>query len=128
MADYPPAVRRLIAVLKELPSIGPRSAERMAMHLLQAEPALPKAMAEALTDVRENIRPCKVCGFFAEGELCEICQDPQRKQSVICIVEHAADVIAIEKSNAFPGLYHVLGGTLSPLDDIGPEDLNIESL
>lgn len=128
MVDYPPAVRRLIAVLKELPSIGPRSAERLAVHLLQADPALSKTIGEALEDVRTNIKRCPQCGFFSEGELCEICLDPRRTASLICVVEDATDVIAVEKSQAFHGHYHVLGGTLSPLDEIGPDDLEIDSL
>ena len=128
MIDYPPAVRRLIAVLKELPSIGPRSAERLAVHILQADPALSKAMGEALDDVRENLQACVHCGFFAEESTCEICRDPRRSTSSICVVEDATDIIAVEKSQAFHGMYHVLGGTLSPLDEIGPDDLNIDSL
>lgn len=128
MIDYPPAVRRLMAVLKELPSIGPRSAERLAVHILQADSALSKAMGEALDDVANNIQSCRQCGFFAEAETCEICRDPRRSHTAICVVENATDVIAVEKSQAFHGMYHVLGGTLSPLDEIGPDDLNIESL
>ncbi|MEM6600556.1 MAG: recombination mediator RecR [Verrucomicrobiota bacterium] len=129
MIDYPPAVRRLITVLKELPTIGPRSAERLAVHILQADPALSRAMGEALGDVRENIYSCSKCGFFSEeADNCEICRDPRRSTSSICVVEDATDIIAVEKSQAFHGQYHVLGGTLSPLDEIGPDDLNIESL
>jgi len=129
MIDYPPAVRRLMAVLKELPTIGPRSAERLAVHLLQADPALSKAMGEALTDVRENIYSCSQCGFFSEqADTCEICSDSRRSKSSICVVEDATDIIAVEKSQAFHGQYHVLGGTLSPLDEIGPEELKIDSL
>ncbi len=128
MIDYPPAVRRLIAVLKELPTIGPRSAERLAVHILQADPALSKAMGEALLEVREKIQSCTCCGFFAEQETCDICRDPRRSDTSICVVEDATDIIAVEKSQAFHGRYHVLGGTLSPLDEIGPEDLHIEAL
>jgi recombination protein RecR len=128
MVDYPPAVRRLIAVFKELPSIGPRSAERLAVHVLQADPALSKAMGESLQHVREQIQACRDCGFFAEGEKCEICQDSRRNTSIICVVEDASDIMSVEKSQAFNGLYHVLGGTLSPLDEIGPDDLNIKAL
>lgn len=128
MADYPPSVRRLIAVLRELPSIGPRSAERLAVHLIQGDGSLPKALRQSLEEIGEKIQQCRTCGFFAEGEICEICRDPKRDRSTLCVVEDAADVIAVEKSEAFKGVYHVLGGTLSPLDEIGPDDLSIDAL
>lgn len=128
MADYPPSARRLISVLRELPSVGPRSAERLALHLLQRDEALNKALENALAEVRQKISHCPICGFFSEGASCEICRDPKRDQSTICVVEDAADVIAVEKSEAYQGVYHVLGGTLSPLDEIGPEDLAIAPL
>jgi recombination protein RecR len=128
MADYPPSVRRLISVLRELPSVGPRSAERLAVHLLQGDGTLPQALGQALEEIREKIKRCEVCGFFAEGDTCEVCRDPKRERCTICVVEDAADVIAVEKSEAYRGVYHVLGGTLSPLDEVGPDDLAIESL
>lgn len=128
MADYPPSVRRLISVLRELPSVGPRSAERLAVHLLQGDGTLPRALSNALQEVQEKIGRCQVCGFFSEGDLCEVCRDPKRDDSIICVVEDAADVMAVEKSEAYRGVYHVLGGTLSPLDEVGPDDLAIEPL
>jgi len=128
MAEFPPAVRRLVAVLKELPAVGTRSAERMVVYLLQNRPELAGDLAHALTDLRAQIRPCQLCGFFAEENLCEICRDPKRDQNTLCVVESAADVVAVEKSGAYGGRYHVLGGTLSPLDGVGPEDLELPKL
>jgi recombination protein RecR len=128
MLDYPPAVRKLIAALRQLPTVGSRSAERLALHLLQQEVDLSLSIADSIREARTRVKTCSVCGFFCESDLCEICADPKRDQTVICVVERPADVLSLEKSGTFRGLYHVLGGTLSPLDGIGPEQLRIASL
>jgi recombination protein RecR len=127
-ADFPEPVKALIDELKRLPSIGPRSAERMAVWLLQAKKAEPKSLAAALLRAEAEIIACPVCGFFATRNGCEICDDPRRDAAVLCVVEQATDVIPLERSGAFKGLYHCLGGKLSPLDRVSPEDLHIPSL
>ncbi|MDR0533323.1 MAG: recombination mediator RecR [Verrucomicrobiales bacterium] len=126
--DYPPSVQRLIAALRQLPSVGPRSAERLALHILKSDKTLADNLAISVNEAREKVRPCSRCGFYAESDVCEICSDANREPGVICIVEQPTDVITFEKSGAFKGSYHVLGGSLSPLDDIGPEELNIPKL
>ncbi|PTY06004.1 recombination protein RecR [Verrucomicrobia bacterium LW23] len=128
MAEYPPAFQELIRAFRRLPAVGPRSAERLALHLLSAEPAQSQRLAEAISRAREVIHPCPRCGFFAEGELCAICADSSRDTKVWCVVAQSSDVISMEKAGGFSGLYHVLGGRLSPLEKIGPEQLAIASL
>jgi recombination protein RecR len=128
MADYPPAALRLVAALRKLPGIGPRSAERLALHLLSAPPGAAKELAHALQEARNQIHSCPECGFFSEDGLCEICRDKNRDSSLLCVVEHAPDVLNFERSAAFKGKYHVLGGLLSPLDGIGPDELKIPTL
>ena len=128
MADYPPAALRLVAALRKLPGIGPRSAERLALHLLSAPPGAAKELAHTLQEARNQIHPCPECGFFSEDGLCEICRDKNRDSSLLCVVEHAPDVLNFERSAAFKGKYHVLGGLLSPLDGIGPDELKIPTL
>ena len=130
MTDYPPAFTELVEALRQLPSVGPRSAERHALFLLQAPPAVSERLASALRAARTEIHSCRHCGFYAQGvdALCSICSNPQRDATLWCVVEQASDVIKLEKSNFFRGLYHVLGGRLSPLDHIGPEDLSIAKM
>jgi len=130
MIDYPPAFNELVEALRQLPSVGPRSAERHALFLLQAGPAVSERLAAALTKARAEIHPCRHCGFYAQGpeSLCAICSNPQRDTTLWCVVEQPGDVIKLEKSNFFRGLYHVLGGRLSPLDRVGPEDLSIAKM
>ena len=130
MTDYPPAFTELIEALRQLPSVGARSAERHALFLLQADAAVSERLATALTKARAEIGPCRRCGFYAQGadSLCSICANPQRDATLWCVVEQASDVIKLEKSNFFRGLYHVLGGRLSPLDRVGPEDLSIAKM
>jgi recombination protein RecR len=130
MTEYPPAFSELVEALRQLPSVGPRSAERHALFLLHADAAVSERLAAALTRARAEIHPCRHCGFYAQGAdtLCAICSNPQRDQSLWCIVEQPGDVIKLEKSNFFRGLYHVLGGRLSPLDHVGPEDLSIAKM
>src|ERR1700677_565914 len=130
MADFPPAFTELVEALRQLPSVGPRSAERHALFLLGTGPAVSERLAAALTAARAAIHPCRQCGFYAQGtdSLCSICANPQRDTKLWCVVEHPSDVIKLEKSNFFRGLYHVLGGRLSPLDKVGPEDLSIAKM
>lgn len=128
MLDYPPVVQRLIGALKQLPSIGPRSAERLALHILNQDKQLAVSLHEAIREAREKVRPCRECGFIADQELCEICRSSNRQEGVLCVVEQATDVLIFERSGAYHGHYHVLGGCLSPLDNIGPEELQIPQL
>jgi recombination protein RecR len=130
MTDYPPAFTELVEALRQLPSVGPRSAERHALFLLQTDAAVSERLAAALTKARTEIHSCRHCGFYAQGldSLCAICSNPQRDRALWCVVEQASDVIKLEKSNFFRGLYHVLGGRLSPLDRVGPEDLSIAKM
>lgn len=125
--DFPEPVKVLVAELKRLPGIGPRSAERIAVWLLQSPKADAPVLAEALQRAKAAIRPCAVCGFFAAAERCDVCDDPTRDES-LCVVEQATDVLPLERSGAFRGRYHCLGGKLSPLDRVSPEDLRIPSL
>ena len=130
MTDYPVAFTELVEALRQLPSVGPRSAERHALFLLHADAKVSEKLAAALTKARTEIHPCRSCGFYAQGadSLCAICQNPQRDRTLWCVVEQPSDVIKLEKSNFFRGLYHVLGGRLSPLDKVGPEDLTIAKM
>jgi recombination protein RecR len=127
-ADYPESVKALVGELKRLPGVGPRSAERMAIWLLQHPKADPLSLATALQAAKEEVVPCPVCGFFATQETCGICDDPKRDPSLLCVVEQATDVLPLERSGAFRGRYHCLGGKLSPLDRVSPEDLRIPQL
>jgi recombination protein RecR len=130
MTEYPAAFTELVEALRQLPSVGPRSAERYALFLLQTNASVSERLARALTAARTEIHPCRHCGFYAQGldALCSICNNPQRDAALWCIVEHPSDVLKLEKSNFFRGLYHVLGGRLSPLDHVGPEDLSIAKM
>jgi recombination protein RecR len=127
-ADFPEPVRELIGELKRLPGIGPRSAERIAVWLLQSPKADCPALAAALQNAKNTVRPCPVCGFFATEAGCCVCDDPQRDDRMLCVVEQATDVLPLERSGVFRGRYHCLGGKLSPLDRVSPEDLRIPSL
>lgn len=128
MASYARPVERLITELSKLPSIGPKSAQRIAFHVIRGRPDDARALADALRQVKERIRPCRRCFNLTEGEECEICTDPRRDASVICAVEDPYDIGPIERTGEYRGLYHVLGGALSPLDGIEPEDLRIAEL
>lgn len=122
-------MQRLIAQLRGLPGLGPRSAERLSLWLMQASSSRVESMIEALQGIMESVVACEDCGFFIErGSECVLCHNPKRQQELICVVEQAADVLRLERSGAYSGLYHVLGGKLSPLDNITPEDLRIDSL
>jgi recombination protein RecR len=127
--DYPPAIQRLVAQLKVLPGLGPRSAERLMLWLLQMRDERISSLMASLDAAKERIAACPDCGFFIESDsACLLCHDPRRQQRLLCVVEQAADVLRLERSGAFQGLYHVLGGRLSPLDNVTPEDLRMESL
>ena len=125
---HPAPVDRLINELGKLPGIGRRTAQRLAFHILRSDDADAFALADALREVKEAIGLCERCFNLAEGDLCRICSAPNRQQSVICVVEEPQDVIPIERTGEYRGLYHVLGGALSPIDGIDPEDLKIAEL
>lgn len=122
------AIPRLIKELGKLPGIGPKTAERLTHYLLAADRSEALALADAIRAIKEQIRPCRQCHNLAEGELCAICADPRRDASVICVVEQPRDLAALERAGTYRGLYHVLGGRLAPLENIGPEALAVDSL
>ena len=125
---YEGAVQDLIDELGRLPGIGPKSAQRIAFHLLAAEPADVTRLMAALQRVKDEVRFCRTCGNVAEAEECRICRDARRDTSVICVVEEPKDVVAIERTGEFRGRYHVLGGAISPIEGIGPDDLRVREL
>jgi recombination protein RecR len=126
--EYPEAIRDLIAQLRQMPGVGPRSAERIALWIVRARSDQPEQIARAITATRQSIHACNLCGFFAVGEMCEICADASRATEVLCVVEQPTDILPLEKTGAFRGRYHSLGGKISPLDHVGPEDLRIKEL
>jgi recombination protein RecR len=125
---YEGPVQDLIDELGRLPGVGPKSAQRIAFHLLAADPVDVRRLVTALTEVKDKVRFCVVCGNVAEEEQCRICRDPRRDQAVICVVEEPKDVVAIERTREFRGRYHVLGGAISPIEGVGPDDLRIREL
>jgi len=125
---YEGPVQDLIDELGKLPGVGPKSAQRIAFHLLQVEPPEIDRLQAALQKVRDGVRFCAVCGTVADGELCRLCADPRRDRTVICVVEEPKDVQAIERTREFRGRYHVLGGALDPLSGVGPDQLRIREL
>jgi recombination protein RecR len=126
--EYPAALRELIAQLRRMPGVGPRSAERIALWMVRARENQAEEIARAIMDTRRVVHPCKMCGYFATNDLCEICADPSRASDLLCVVEQPTDILPLEKTSAFRGRYHSLGGRISPLDHIGPEDLRIKEL
>jgi len=124
----PDSITALIAALAKLPGIGPRSAERLALHIVQNEPDAVKQLAAAILLAREKIKFCDICGSLTETSPCSICSDPRREASLICLVERAVDILSIEKAGSFRGKFHVLGGKISPLDGVEPDDLRIAEL
>lgn len=126
--DYPEPFRDLAKQLRRLPSVGPRSAERIALWLTTSADSHAPDLAGALVRASESVRACERCGFFSTAPLCAICQEPERTGREICVVEMATDILPIERTAAYCGSYHALGGRLAPLDNIGPEDLRIDSL
>ncbi len=128
MALYAPAIARLLDELERLPGIGPKSAQRLAYHILRGDAEAAERLAGAIVEVKRSISFCPKCFNFAERELCEICSDPVRNARMICVVEEPRDVVAVERTGEFRGLYHVLQGAISPIDGIGPEQLRVREL
>ena len=124
----PDSIAALISALAKLPGVGPRSAERIALYLAQTDSVAVKQLAETLLHMREKIKFCDICGSLTEKSPCSICDDTRRDASIICVVERAVDILAIEKADSFRGKFHVLGGNISPLDGVEPEDLRIAEL
>jgi recombination protein RecR len=124
----PEAVERLAAEFGRLPGIGPKTAQRLTFFCLKAPADISMKLAGALSELHAAVRPCSRCFFIADGDLCAICSDPRRDPAQLCVVEEALDVLAVERSGEFHGLYHVLGGALSPMDGVGPEELRIREL
>jgi recombination protein RecR len=125
---YDGIVQELIDELGRLPGVGPKSAQRIAFHILQTESFDVSRLAQVLTEVREKVKFCEICGNVGEESRCGICRDARRDPTSICVVEEAKDVVAIERTREFRGLYHVLGGSISPMDGVGPDDLRIRQL
>jgi recombination protein RecR len=125
---YEGVVQDLIDELGRLPGVGPKSAQRIAFHLLQADPADVRRLAQVLLEVKDRVRFCRTCFNVAEADECRICRDPRRDPSVLCVVEEPKDVVAIERTGEFRGRYHVLGGAISPIEGVGPDDLRVREL
>ncbi len=125
---YEGVLQDLVDELGRLPGIGPKGAQRIAFYLLAADPADVRRLVHALNEVKEKIRFCTICGNVSQEDKCRICRDPRRDPSVICVVEEPKDVVAIERTREFRGRYHVLGGAISPIDGVGPDDLRIREL
>ena len=125
---YEGVIQDLIDELSRLPGVGPKSAQRIAFYLLAADPTDVRRLVHVLTEVKDKVRFCKTCGNVAEEEQCRICRDPRRDLTVLCVVEEPKDVVAIEKTREFRGRYHVLGGAISPIEGIGPDDLRVREL
>jgi recombination protein RecR len=128
VAALPEPVTQLIAALSKLPGIGPRSAERIAMHLVQAEASAVQHLAGSILQAREKIGACQVCGALTERQPCAICADDRREHALVCVVERPVDIISLEKAGVYKGTYHVLGGKISPLNGVEPEDLRVADL
>jgi recombination protein RecR len=128
MGLIPAAVERLAAEFGRLPGIGPKTAQRLTFHCMAATPESTERLATALGELHRGVRECSRCFFIADGELCAVCSNPRRDQTVMCVVEEPLDVLAVERSGEFSGIYHVLGGALSPIDGVGPDQLRIDAL
>lgn len=125
---YPSTILGLIKNLSRLPGVGEKTAERLAMHILQAPSKEMTNLASSILEVKEKVRLCAKCFGLSDSEICNICHNPSREQNILCLVEQPADMVAIERSGAFKGLYHVLHGILSPMEDVGPEDIRLKEL
>lgn len=125
---YTPPIARLVEELTKLPGVGQKTAQRLAFHLLKVPPEEARSLAEAIVDARERVTFCTRCFNFAQGELCECCADARRDPALVCVVERPQDIVAVERTGEFRGLYHVLGGAISPIDGIGPEELKVREL
>ena len=128
MYMYPPSIQRLVDTLSRLPGVGPKTAQRLAFHLLNAREAYAVGLSRAIVEAREKVKRCKICGNLTDDEVCSVCKDGSRVQSTICVVEQPGDSIVMEKTGEYRGLYHVLHGALSPMEGIGPKELNIQPL
>ena len=128
MAELPKSIKNLIAAFERLPGIGPKSASRLAFYLLNTPEAYVAEMARSLLAIKKEVKICRECFSVCEGELCSICEDEKRSKKIICVVERAIDVMAIENIGGYKGVYHVLGGVINPLDHVGPDDLKIGEL
>lgn len=128
MYFYPPSVEELISYLGKLPGVGPKTAQRLALHLLNTHEADAAGLARAITATRAKVRRCAVCGNLTDDEVCPVCRDTQRDAAMICVVEQPGDCIAMERTGQYHGMYHVLHGALSPMEGVGPAELNIDSL
>jgi recombination protein RecR len=126
--DYPQPITELVAQLRRMPGIGPRSAERIALWMNQLRDARPVEIARAIQAAAENIRPYERCGFFSTGPVCEICGDASRDDDLLCVVEQATDILPLERTGVYRGRYHALGGRIAPLDHVGPDQLRIDEL
>jgi len=128
MNHYPPSILKLIKSLSRLPGIGEKTAERLAMHILRAPRSEAEQLSSSIIEVKDKIRLCSVCFGLSDTDICNICSDRTRTPSILCVVEQPADMVAIEKSGAFTGLYHILEGVLSPMNGIGPDNIRIKEL
>ena len=128
MSQYPEPANKLIDQLSQLPGIGRKTAQRLAFYILKSDDTYIRNLSDAINDIKKNILFCDNCGIMSEENICHICQDIDRVGNIICVVEQPQDIYAFEKTNSFRGKYHVIGGVLSPLDGIGPDDLNLEKL
>lgn len=128
MTHYPQSVLKLIKHLARLPGVGEKTAERLALHILRAPRTEAEQLSRSIIEIKEKVRQCSLCFSLSDTDICQICSDPARTLSMLCVVEQPADMVAIEKSESFKGLYHILGGALSPMDGIGPDDIRIKEL
>jgi recombination protein RecR len=128
MNYYPPSILKLVKSLSRLPGIGEKTAERLAMHILRAPRREAEQLSRSIVEVKDNIKLCSICFGLSDTDICNICSDRTRTSSILCVVEQPADMVAIEKSGAFTGLYHILEGVLSPMDGIGPDNIRIKEL
>jgi len=126
--EYPVAIRNLIVQLRQMPGVGPRSAERIALWIVRARNDQPEQISRAIVETRQTVHPCALCGFFTTEEICDICADSSRSPELLCVVEQPTDILPLEKTSAFRGRYHSLGGKISPLDHVEPDDLRIKEL
>jgi len=128
MSHYPSSMVKLIKNLSLLPGIGEKTAERLAIHMLRASRREAEQLSQSIMEIKEKVRLCAMCFSLSDGEYCKICKDPARETSILCVVEQPADMVAVEKSGSFRGLYHILQGALSPMDGVGPDNIRIKEL
>ncbi len=128
MSYYPASIQKLIKNISRLPGIGEKTAERLAVHILRGSRQEAEELAHSILIIKDKVRLCKRCFALSDGDICSLCSDPARDPSFLCVVEQPADMVAVEKSGAFRGMYHILGGALSPMNGIGPDDIKIREL